>query len=716
MEEKEQKVDLGTKDPNVMNSKNKMQQDDQDKATNAEEGTNIEDKNFTYLIPRDNESPSVFGPSQKKSDENNEVAEDENIFKKSDCKYVICILLKEDNEQDSKLLKKTLDSIKSNFGELGELGINYENILIYLFVSKIKKEVLVTKEDITNNLSGENKLKYLLTHLKLKDDIDAREIRIEVISKRNYMSEVEALRCFYCQIVKSLKADKNILITSVLTAGVIPKATALSDLINACFLNNNNNNPRGKSNYDCVSVPALEIDDNMKNEGLFSNVIKYERVHFNIYDMNYYYSTGMVPILSLMNTMVIDKEIMNTLTTFYSNYELLDANEMPKIDYHDYSMGLHFYKNKINIKYLGKEALGTIYYRDFDYKNVWVSKYSGYYSNFFGILDSFINCDLSFFNKIFILFQIIGMLIEFFYPGLSILVIYSIFVEAFNTSDCNPAWFMTMLYIIMYLGSGVSSLISNKAKDLKYTNLIYYFFMEVYYLFILVCSIPAMDNIKKKKFDGHDYELVEDFYEFNTAACACLIIFTFLIAILPMIFRISMITDNIVPMLLYLVLGAPMSTSNYLIAKIWNAPGAAGGKNIEDRKGMTILFFFLFNLFFGFLSAYNYDREKRAKCVMGLAIFYLLYLFFKVIGIIGSLLGSPDLTQKKPTKVKSIISGENYYMNKNSSDHLNVEKLDDENQNQNQNDNEDRGEDFNRENEENENNDNNEEAKNDNES
>ena len=101
---------------------------------------------------------------------------------------------------------------------------------------------------------------------------------------------------------------------------------------------------------------------------------------------------------------------------------------------------------------------------------------------------------------------------------------------------------------------------------------------------------------------------------------------------------------------------------------------------------------------------------------MGLAIFYLLYLFFKVIGIIGSLLGSPDLAQKKPTKVKSIISGEKNYMNKNSSDHLNVEKLDDENQNQNQNDNEDRGEDFNRENEENENNDNNEEAKNDNES
>ena len=95
------------------------------------------------------------------------------------------------------------------------------------------------------------------------------------------------------------------------------------------------------------------------------------------------------------------------------------------------------------------------------------------------------------------------MLIEFIYPGLSILVVSSIFIEAFDNSDFNPAWFMTLLYIIMYLGSGVSSLISNKSKDLKYTNLIYYYFMEVYYLFILVCSIPAMDNIKKKKFNSH---------------------------------------------------------------------------------------------------------------------------------------------------------------------------------------------------------------------
>jgi hypothetical protein len=308
------------------------------------------------------------------------------------------------------------------------------------------------------------------------------------------------------------------------------------------------------------------------------------------------------------------------------------------------------------------------------------------------------------------------MLIEFIYPGLSILVIYSIFVEAFDIEDYHPAWFMTMLYITMYLGSGVASLISDKTKDISTTSLIYYYFMEVYYLFILVCSVPAMDNIKKKKLFGDKYKdvEVEGFYKFNTAAITCLIIFTFLIAILPMIFRIGMITENIVSMLLYLLLGAPMSTSNLLIAKIWNAPSAPGGKTIDDRKGLTILFFFLFNLFFGFLSAYIYDRKLRANCVMGLAIFYLIYLFFKIIGIVLSLLGSPDLTQKKANKVKSILEGINTFESKNSSDHINEEKLDNENENENNED--DREENNNGENDENENqnNDNKEEDNNDN--
>ena len=702
------KREIDTKDPDIAKSTDQMREEDKDKETEAGEANKIEEVNFSYLEQKERDEPLVF---EFESKDKNEINDAENIFKPNALisKYVICILLKEDSKEDSDLLKQTLHDILDNFGGLEELGINCENILIYIFVSNIKKNELVSQEEIKNKLKGDNK-KYLLTHMKLKDD--ARDIKIEVVSKANYMSDIESLKCFYCQIVNSLKVDKKILITSVITAGVNPTNNALSDLIQSCLIDEKDDKNKPKKNYDCVSVPALEIEDDKKNESIFAKIIKYERVHFNIYNMNYYYSTGIVPILSLMNTITIDKELMSLLRGFYGGINIMDENEMPKIDYHDYNFALYLYKNKIPIKYPSKQTFGKINYRDFDYQNIWVSKYSGYYSNFFEILKTFIDFNLPIFHKIFTLFQIIGMLIEFIYPGLSILVIYSIFVEAFDIEDYHPAWFMTMLYIMMYLGSGVASLISNKTKDISTTSLIYYYFMEVYYLFILVCSVPAMDNIKKKKLFGDKYKdvEVEGFYKFNTAAITCLIIFTFLIAILPMIFRIGMITENIVSMILYLLLGAPMSTSNLLIAKIWNAPSAPGGKTIDDRKGLTILFFFLFNLFFGFLSAYIYDRKLRANCVMGLAIFYLIYLFFKIIGIVLSLLGSPDLTQKKSNKVKSILEGINTFESKNSSDHINEEKLDDNNDNNKNNNEDNREENTNGENDENENqnNDNNE--------
>ena len=677
MEENGPKIE--EKEPNVINSHNQLQDENKDKDTNAGEVGNAEkQENFEYLEPREREDSQIF---DCKSKENNVENDAENIFKPHAiiCKYAICILLKEDNSKDSLLLKSTIDSIMSNYGDLTELGINPENIIIYVFVSKNKLNKLIAEEDIKGKLKGENKNKYLLSHFKYKND--GRDIKIEVVSKKNYMSNIESLKCFYLQIVNNLKNKNKILITSVITAGVTITNSALYDLIQSCVIDNDNNNNQKKS-YDCVSVPCLGVDDSMETGDIFGKII----AHFNIYDMNYYKSTGIVPVLSLFNTMSIDQNLENVLLSFYTKIDILDDSETQKIDYHDYNLGLFLYQNHINIKYLNRQNLGTIHYRDFDYKYLLISKYSGYYSNFFDILKTLINFDLPIIHKIFTLFQIIGMLIEFVYPGLSILVIYSIFIEAFDIRDRYPACFMTMLYIIMYLGSGVNSLISQKTKETLISSHVYYYFMEIYYLFIIVCSVPAMDNIKKKKLFGEKYD-TEEFYKFNVAACACLIIFTFILGILPMIFRIDMIISNIVSMILYLILGVPTSTSNLLIAKIWNAPGASGGITVDDRKGITILFFLLSNLFFGFLSVYIYDRKTRANCVMGLAIFYLIYLFFKIIGIILALFESPDLSQKKSNKIKNILNKSNIFESKNSSDHINEERLDNENENENNEDN-----------------------------
>ena len=689
MKEKEEK--------SPKDSKNEiLDKGNEDKKTNAEEK---EDDNFSYLEKTSND-PIVF---EYKPRDENDLNPEQNIFKAEsiNVKLAICILLKEDSQEQSCLLKETLDGIFANFDSLDNYEIKPENIYIYIFANKINNNILISGDVIKEKLKDNNKNNYLLTYFKKKGD--ERDYVIGVICKNNYMSNMESLKCFYCNIISNLKPDDKILFTSIITAGVSPNKEALSNLIQACLIPKDENN--SIKERDCVSVPALEIDPQMEEQNLFGKIIKYERTHFNIYNMNYYNATGAVPVLSLLNMMSFDKTLLNKIMKFYADIDIIDKKIQMKMDYHDYNLGLFLYQNKIRINYINdanNDALGKILYKDFDYKDIWISRYSGYYANFFNILKTIITGELPILGKIFMIFQIIGIAIEYIYPSLSVLVIYAIFVEAFDTVDTLPAWFMTMLYMVMYLGSGITSLISEKSRETLRSNNIYYIFMEVYYLFILICSIIAMDNIKKRKLWG--IKNIET-YKFDEAACACLIVFTFLISIIPMILRKNMIIKNIVPMLMYLVLGAPISTSCLLIAKVWRAPEASGGENIDDRKGINILFFILFNLFFGFLTAYNYDREKRAKCVMGLAIFYLIYLFFKVMAILYSMMQNPDLSKNRANKIINILNGKEIYESQKEGDeNEKEEKLDNSNKSKNDEDDEQNNREDNQNNEEEENN------------
>ena len=129
------------------------------------------------------------------------------------------------------------------------------------------------------------------------------------------------------------------------------------------------------------------------------------------------------------------------------------------------------------------------------------------------------------------------------------MVIYTIFYEAFNAYDARPAAFCTLLYLFILICSGACSLISINTQRMRLTNLFFFIFMEVYYLFILICSVAAMDNVKKNK--------KKDPYKFNTAAITCIIIFTFIPGIIPILLKSKDALENIVIMLLYLIVGIP---------------------------------------------------------------------------------------------------------------------------------------------------------------
>ena len=560
-----------------------------------------------------------------------------NIFEEDKGKYdqVICILLKDDLSKSSEMLENTLKSIYANRDTFDSLGISTSTTLICVFINEIKGYSLFNKDEfikIKKESHSLNTCLYLKTH---KEGYNSTSL-IYIFTKPNYLNSVEALKYYYLGIVSQIKLENKIIFSSILTGGVVLNPTSLKKLILNSYYTDN------KWIKGVAVAQILSTGD-----GLFSMVEQYERLHFNIYDMNFLGASSVFPVSSLFNTITIDEPTLKLLKNYYLNVETNSS-----IDYHDYNLGLFLNENNKNVVFVSDEVAGELNYNELnylEYQEIWVNRYSGYYGNYFQLLKSFtVNC--SFFKIIFLFFHIIGMMFEFIYPALSTMVIYAIFYEALDTYDYRIASFITMLYVCMLTASGMCSLVSKNPQELRLANLFLYIFMEVYYVFILICSVVAMDNINKNK--------KHDLYKFNKAAISCIIIFTFIPYIIPIITKSSLIFSKILNMFIYIGLGASCSTSNFLMAQIWNSPETSGGNKIEERKSIVLIFFFLFNLFVGFLSMYNYTREKRAKAIMGLGIIFLIYNFFRMLAIVSKIVGGnktidPIMTSKIVDNIKT---------------------------------------------------------------
>ena len=559
---------------------------------------------------------------------------------KNNCKFVICILAQDDSYYTSSLLKKTLNGIKYNLSGINKL-IEPENILICIFFNEINNDLIFNSDE---KFLLNKDLSYILSRKIF--NVDSDTINIHCFGKLDNFTDVEILKIYYGVIIKKLKPDNNLIFSAVMRNGVELTNNALDNLLKVSFFSRQSHS---------IVVPLLQ-DEEPKN--IFSKIKSYERLHFNIYNMNFYNMMASVPISSLLNIMTIDDKLAIELRKFYAAI-YSSAN----INYHDYHLSLYLLSYKYKIIYYNKEPMGVINYPDdsenpiCNYKKYWLSRYTGYYGNFFNILNMLLNCNVcNAVKKVFLFFNLIGMIIEFIYPSLSCMVIYTIFYEAFDTNDIFPAASCTVLYLFFLLCNGVNSLISSDSQKSYRSNLIFYFFMEVYYLFILLCSIIAMDNIKKNKKD--------DDYKFNNGAISCIIIFIFIPSFCPILMNIGKFIDNIAPMFLYLFLGAPSSSSNFNICKILNASDSAGGENIKERKGVYIIYFFLANLFFGSLTLYNNTREKRVKAVMGFGVFFLIYNFFKMAAICMSLLSKDsDVANVSDSAIKNNLFNNAYQNN-----------------------------------------------------
>ena len=568
---------------------------------------NINEKTFKaklydYLIRKNNKSYIYSQPK------NNELNLNKYYGKYY---YLILINIDSDSKENNRLLKVTLDSICKNLPSLKKIGINSKDILILLFFQNISSTFIFQNEDFEKEYDIND---YIYIELKTKyNDI---EYDIIALTKNNTNKIIYNLKMFYNDIIRDIKKNEGFIYTSIIKCGIEIKENSLLNL----FLTLNDIKNKGE-----ISIPSIELN----SYDLYSNIQKYEYLHFNIYDLNYYDKAYVIPINSYFNIMKINNSLLNAIQNFYMKEIKLNCS----LYYHDYFMGIYLKNLLYEVNYISNISV-YLNQDNIDYSQLmsnYVLKYSGYYANFFNLYNSFItsyNCDL--FQKIVFLFQLIGMFFQFIFPSLSSMVIYSIFSECFNLNDDRTSIFFTIIYFYFLILFGLTYKGVNNIKTMKLISLVYFIFFEIYYFFILICSIIAINNINKNK--------TNDKYNFNKFAISIIIILNFIFGIIPMIISINKIISNIKYLFIYLIFGLPSSNSIFLMTSLFNCCSKSGGNKIEEKNGFFFIVFFMFNLLFEGLIFFNTNRSKRFNSVLILGIFFTIYNFFKQFSIILRLL------------------------------------------------------------------------------
>lgn len=601
--------------PREEEEENEKKKEDEENNEKEEKGENDEK----------NELPSEKKPSipfiylEEVINENLKNNDEEQLFinYKGKYKYSFCILMENNELIDSIFLQQSLLSIGKNLKKLNEdINIEAQDICIFIFINEIKNNNNILKiENLENEYEEKNK-EFNIREWKMlceKEDMkDLEKIQIFTINKLKYLYPIKSL-IFYYKILSQIKIIKKIIFSTIITAGVTFDQNKLFELISYAY-------------HDAKKHGIAISSTDFKEDNLVSKLCTYEKKRFNIYNMSYMNESNIAPISSQLSTITINDKILRLLNDYYEKFK---TNIKAKIDYHDYNLALYLKQNDILIKYILDNPGYVTTSEEFsfyDYQQIYIDRFSGYYGNFFQILSSFKSCTIL--QIPFLIFQIISMCFEFIMPSIVSMIIYIIFYAAFKTDDFRISLFLSLLYLTLMFISGYCSLVGKNINKMKNTYLIINILMTLLYFLSLISSIPAMHFANKNK----NPDLSG--YKFNKAAISTIIILTFIPYIIPIILNNSYLKGDAFLLLIYNLVFAPLFKINFNVAGILGASDASGGKTVKERKSLLVLFYLGINLFIGSLSFYNFDNKKKANCVMGFGIIYLVYNFIRSLAIV----------------------------------------------------------------------------------
>lgn len=595
-------------------------------------GLNI--KQFSYLSPNDNRHSFSFTKETINQSYYLSALKDK-------YKLIIASIIPEDSGAESSDLNQTIESVVKSIEALSSFNITCSSLLYIVFMQNIQKQehynhffqpnqsLLSTKTNNSNDISILN-TKAFQASLMAYSNNSLSTIQVLLLHKPK-LKEIESLNCLYNDILPQLWTKDNIIHLVQIANGVVLSPDSLNEMITI------------SATQSPVIVPCLETIP----IGFFAQIEHYANYQYNVFNMNYYMMNRCLPINHLMSLIRIDELVYEDISNYFNMRINLDAD----VHYHDYLFSLYLTERNYKIIY-AKQIRCSIKRNQITFgqmMNYQTHKMSGTYSSVLNLISFWLKGEMvhvSIANKLSLMLFFFGMIFDFLFPSMMSIVIYSILNEAFKLKDPRVVIFLTGLYLLITMLTISFSLISKKNSD-KMDKIFFAFYITftVYYLFLLVCSVPAIHFVNTNP--------SLDVYQFNIAAFCSIIVINLVFGLIPLLINYKSFFKHIVYGLEYLALGASGFTSVFLNHSIVNASDMIGciandkSKAPSDKsiinyyKAVVIGLYSGTNAFFIFILFFLTNRTMRANGVLSLGIIYTIYNSLKVIVVIlGMFVGS----------------------------------------------------------------------------
>ena len=545
-------------------------------------------------------------------------------------KMIINILIDDDSLQSIINLKKIFKNIENSLKDLNRINITNKDFLICIYYQHFSNEdsfksIFPHLEFFNCNNWNLKKNTFYCSYgnIILSDDLDSSVNILNFYKER--ASYVEVYQFFYCNIL-------NDLITLI---NADPKEIAKTFLVV--------NWPNGKSYDECsnkyhtdkILSEIFRICNN-RNSVLIPdiNYYPYDNKDFFGYIYKYNFDSDKIYVNLLWDMMCaypIDHRFFfvnmnyNLYLIFKEYYQNKKISIYSNEYYHDYNLSIYLRQRDKNI-FIQKYQLAKISYRGLPLNLVdliydFTLKRGSEFANIFSLFSYLINFrNLSFskfLQKFVIIFKILIFLAEFFWLGLSLVISYAVFNEAFGSENNNVDYFCSLGYAIIVFFLLFVSLINikNKPKIKKnimdrykkrneenyYILLILYIIHYFYNLFFLVCCIIAVIKVYNSNIDNY--------HIFKKNYFILLLILNVILALIPIFIKATSLPTK--GFLYYLLMQFPNSTCFFRLPYITTC---IRNINSEKKKFESIyisLYILLNGIFTVICIVFDTSRRRR---------------------------------------------------------------------------------------------------------